>query len=265
MRRSATRLELWIALVLLVLIVLSKARTAGFGAGFGVLVVVAARALGRRRAGQATVGRPIVLCLLACIGLAVFAAATGGLSKILNNYLYKGTEGQVNTLNQAFYNSRGGGALGEWQDFLAQPLFGNGFGVYPDGHFPSGVTRFDGIPISAPIEKGFLPTAILQEGGAVGAGLLLLIVGLLWQRTWRNTDLRWRAMFVACLGINVGECVFMSPGGIGILDWLLLSLAMFSYRTTQPLPLVLQPAATAHLPGADSPPLAKRPEPQFGM
>jgi hypothetical protein len=265
MRRRATRLELWIALVLMVLILLSKARTAGFGAGFGVLVVVVARALGRRRAGQATIGRPIVLCLLACIGLAGFAAATGGLSKIVNNYLYKGTEGQVSTLNQAFYNSRGGGALGEWEDFLAKPLFGNGFGVYPDGHFPSGVTRVDGIPISAPIEKGFLPTAILQEGGAVGGGLLLLIIGLLWQRTWRNTDLRWRAMFVACLGINVGECVFMSPGGIGIFDWLLLSLAMFSYRTTQPLPLALAPAVPEDVPDSDSPTMARRPEPQFGI
>lgn len=265
MRRSATRLELWMAIVLVVLIVLSKARTAGFGAGFGVIVVVATRALGRRRAGQATLGRPILICLLACIGLAGFAAATGGLSKIVDNYLYKGTEGQVNNLNQAFYNSRGGGALEEWNDFLAKPLFGNGFGVYPDGHFPSGVTRVDGIPISAPIEKGFLPTAILQEGGAVGGALLLLIIGLLCVRTWRNTDLRWRAMFVACLGINVGECVFMSPGGIGIFDWLLLSLAMFSYRTTQPRPLVVEPSPQVDLADAASPALAKRPEPQFGI
>jgi hypothetical protein len=265
MRRSATRLELWMALVLVVLIVLSKARTAGFGAGLGVIVVVATRALGRRRAGQATLGRPILICLLACIALAGFAATTGGLSKIVNGYLYKGTEGQVNTLNQAFYNSRGGGALGEWDDFLAKPVFGNGFGVYPDGHFPSGVTRVDGIPISAPIEKGFLPTAILQEGGAVGGALLLLIIGLLCVRTWRNTDLRWRAMFIACLGINVGECVFMSPGGIGIFDWLLLSLAMFSYRTTPPLPRALEPSPQADLADVESPTLAKRPEPQFGM
>ena len=265
MRRTATRLELWVALVLVVLIVLSKARTAGFGAAFGVIVVVATRALGRRRTGQATLGRPVLICALACIALAGVAATTGGLSSIVNHYLYKGTEGKVNSLNQAFYNSRGGGAQGEWDDFLAKPLFGNGFGVYPDGHFPSGVVRVYGIPISAPIEKGFLPTAILQEGGAVGGALLLLIIALLFRRCWRNTDLRWRAMFVACLGINIGECVFMSPGGIGIFDWLLLSLAMFSYRAMQPLPLVLQPAAPTDLPDIDSPGLAKRTEPQFGI
>ncbi len=231
MRRRATRLELLIALLVGALIVLSKARTAGFGAGAGVMVVMMSRILSRRRGGQAQLGKPILMTVLACGMLAVLAAATGQVSKVFNDYAYKGSHGQAQNLNQAFYASRGGGAIGEWNDFLQKPLFGNGFGVYPDGQFPSGVTYFDGIPISAPIEKGFLPTAILQEGGALGAGLLTLVITLLWRRAWRNTDLRWRAMFVACLAINAGECVFMSPGGIGMFDWLLLSLAMFSYRT----------------------------------
>jgi hypothetical protein len=257
MRRQATRLEIWVALALMVLIVLSKARTAGFAAGIGVVAVLVGRALGRRRLGQAALGRPILICTLACIALVGAAATTGGVSKIVSNYLYKGTEGQVNNLDQAFYNSRGGGAVDEWNDFLRRPLLGNGFGVYPDGHFPSGVQTFDGIPISAPIEKGFLPTAILQEGGALGGALLLLIIGSLCRRAWRNTDLRWRAMFVACLGINVGECVFMSPGGIGMFDWLLLTLAMFSYRS-QPLPL-----APAPLPESAEPGPAERLESRF--
>jgi hypothetical protein len=118
--------------------------------------------------------------------------------------------------------------------------------VYPNGEFGSGVTYFYGIPISAPVEKGFLPTAILQEGGVLGGGLLTLIIALLSRRAWRNTDLRWRAMFVACLAINAGECVFMSPGGIGMFDWLLLGLAMFSYRTNA-APVTLAPALPENL------------------
>jgi hypothetical protein len=231
MRRRATRLELLIALLVGALIVLSKARTAGFGAGAGVMVVMIWRALSRRRQGQARLGKPIMITLLACGVLAVLGAMTGQVSKVFTDYAYKGSEGKAQNLNEAFYASRGGGAIGEWNDFLQKPLFGNGFGVYPDGQFPAGVSYFDGIPISAPIEKGFLPTAILQEGGVLGAGLLTLVIALLSRRAWRNTDLRWRAMFVACLAINVGECVFMSPGGIGMFDWLLLGVAMFSYRT----------------------------------
>jgi hypothetical protein len=239
MRRRSTRLELWIALALSALIVLSKARTAGFGAGAGVMVVMMSRMLDRRRRGQATLGKPLLMTGLACSVLVVLAATTGQVAKIATDYAYKGSVGKAQNLNQAFYASRGGGALGEWEDFLQKPLLGNGFGVYPDGKFPTGVTYFDGIPISAPIEKGFLPTAVLQEGGLLGAGLLTLVIALLWRRAWRNTDLRWRAMFIACLAINVGECVFTSPGGIGMLDWLLLSLAMVSHLTNEP-PVTLE-------------------------
>jgi len=230
MRRRSTRLELWIALAIGVLIVLSKARTAGFGAGAGVMVVMMSRVVGRRHQGQANLGKPILITALACGVLAILATTTGQVSKIATDYAYKGSAGKAQSLNQAFYASRGGGAIGEWNDFLQKPLLGNGFGVYPDGQFPSGVTYFDGIPISAPIEKGFLPTAILQEGGVLGAGLLILVIALLSRRAWRSTDLRWRAMFVTCLAINAGECVFMSPGGIGMFDWVLLGLALFSYR-----------------------------------
>ncbi len=243
MRQRASRLELWIALLIGALIVLSKARTAGFGAGAGVMIVMLIRVAGRRRHGQARLGKPIVVTTLACGVLAVLAATTGQVSKIFTDYAYKGSAGKAQSLDQAFYASRGGGAVGEWDDFLQKPLLGNGFGVYPDGQFPAGVTYFDGIPISAPIEKGFLPTAILQEGGALGGGLLTLVIALLTRRAWRNTDLRWRAMFVACLAINAGECVFMSPGGIGMFDWLLLSLAMFSYRTN-PAPVTLGPLSS---------------------
>lgn len=250
MKRRSTRLELWIGLLVGALIVLSKARTAGFGAGAGVLVVMMSRAVGRRRQGQAKLGKPILITCLACGVLAVLAVTTGQVGKIVTDYAYKGTAGKADNLNEAFYASRGGGAISEWNDFLQKPLLGNGFGVYPDGEFPAGVTYFDGIPISAPIEKGFLPTAILQEGGALGGGLLTLVIALLTRRAWRNTDLRWRAMFVACLAINAGECVFMSPGGIGMFDWLLLSLAMFSYRTNA-APASLLPAAPSRAAESD--------------
>src|SRR5215469_4070745 len=254
MKRRATRLELWIALLVGALIILSKARTAGFGAGAGVLVVMISRMLGRRRQGQAKLGRPILITGLACGALAVLAVTTGQVSKVVTDFAYKGSAGRAQNLDQAFYESRGGGAISEWNDFLQKPLLGNGFGVYPDGQFPAGVTYFDGLPVSAPIEKGFLPTAILQEGGALGGGLLTLVIALLCRRAWRNTDLRWRAMFMACLAINAGECVFMSPGGIGMFDWLLLSLAIFSYRTN-PAAVILQPPPQDNLldPAADDP------------
>jgi hypothetical protein len=247
MRRRASRLEMIVALGTLVLIVLTKARTAAVATFFGISVVVIARLLGRRSATQAKLTQPLLL--VACVVIAVVAVgmSTGKMSQFVTDFAFKGTEKENRNLGAAFYDSRGGGVLSQWHNFLDQPLVGNGFGVYPDGHFPSGVVMFWGIPISAPIEKGFLPTAILEEGGLLGATTLILLIGWLSRRAWRNTDLRWRAMFVACLGMNFGECVFLSPGGIGMFDWLLLGLALSSYRTES----FVVPSAKAVVPAHD--------------
>lgn len=233
MRRRSSWLEVWIALGTIVLILLTKARTAGFATFFGVVVVTLARLLGRRSASQATLGRPVLVIAVAALGLGAFAL-TGKLTHIVTDYAFKGTEKEPGAdVGGAFYESRGGGILTEWHDFLQRPLTGNGFGVYPNGKFPSGVTYFYGIPISAPVEKGFLPTAVLQEDGLPGGILLSLIIVWLGRYAWRNADLRWRAMYVACLGINIGECVFLSPGGIGLFDWLLVGLAIAAHRATR--------------------------------
>jgi len=230
MRRKASRFELWLALGTLVLIALTRARTAAVATAFGVLVVLFARAMSRRTALQARVGRPIALIAVALAAVMILAATNGKIAEFATEFAFKGTQHENRNIGEAFYESRGGGVVSQWQNFLNQPLIGNGFGVYPDGRFPSGVVEFWGIPISAPIEKGFLPTAELEEGGIMGASALALLILWLAGRAWRNTDLRWRAMFLACLGMNFGECVFLSPGGIGMFDWLLLALAMNAYR-----------------------------------
>jgi hypothetical protein len=230
MRQKASRLEIFVALGTLVLIVLTKARTAAVATVFAMAVVIITRVIGGRLATQAKLGQPILLIALGVVAVLGVGLASGKLSEAVTDFAFKGTQKENRDLGAAFYDSRGGGVLSQWQHFQEQPILGNGFGVYPDGRFPSGVVRFWGIPISAPIEKGFLPTAILEEGGLLGAFGLTFLILWLGRRAWRNSDLRWRAMFVACLGMNFGECVFLSPGGIGMFDWLLLGLALSSYR-----------------------------------
>ena len=231
MRRQASRLEVWLAIASLILIFLTRARTGAFAAAFAVAFVMLTHLLSRRRTRQhASLGRPVLIAAIAGLALLGAAIATGKVGKFVTAFAYKDYSEAHRNLGGAFYESRGGGVVSEWQNFTHSPWLGNGFGVYPDGRFPAGVVMFDGIPISAPIEKGFLPTAILEEGGIVGAAGLVLLIAWLARRAWRTQELRWRAMFVACLAVNVGECVFLSAGGIGILMWLLMGVSISACR-----------------------------------
>jgi hypothetical protein len=231
MRRQASRLEVWLAIASVALIVLTRARTGAFAALFAVAFVMLTHVLsGRRTRHHASLGRPMLIAAIAGLALIGAALATGKVGKFVTAFAYKDYSEAHRNLSGAFYESRGGGVVSEWNNFTHSPLMGNGFGVYPDGRFPSGVVMFQGIPISAPIEKGFLPTAILEEGGIVAAGGLVLLIVWLARRAWRTPELRWRAMFVACLAVNVGECVFLSAGGIGMLMWILLGVAISAGR-----------------------------------
>jgi O-antigen ligase len=229
MRRQTSWLEIGIALGTLVLVFVTRARTGAVAVILGVGVVLVSRFLSRRLATQSKLGRPLLIVSVAAAVLVAGAFATGKVTETLTQFAYKDSD-RNHDLTEAFYATRGVNLVSQWENFLSSPVIGHGFGVYPDGYFPSGVLMWNGIPLSAPVEKGFLPTAILEEGGLLGGALLAFLILWLSLEAWRNVDLRWRAMFVACLAMNVGECVFLAPGGIGMIDWLLLSLSILSYR-----------------------------------
>ena len=222
---------------------LTQARTAAIAATLGVIVAIATRMLASRQRSQATFAKIAALLILGLATLVTAELATGKISKAVVAFAIK--RGHTESIGRAFYESRGGGALRQWQNFVHKPLTGNGFGVYADGRFPHGVTEWEGIPISAPVEKGFVPTAVLEETGFFGALLFAVMMIVIGKRVWRNRDLRWIALFVACLGVNLGEAVILSPGGVnGAILWLLIGLAVAPAR---------QPKQARAIPAADPP------------
>jgi hypothetical protein len=89
---------------------------------------------------------------------------------------------------------------------------------------------FAGIPLSAPVEKGFLPTAVLEETGIFGAVALLYVLWSLGKSAWRSPSLPLVAAFFTCLFVNFGEENLLSPSGIGFYLWTLIALAVRSGR-----------------------------------
>jgi hypothetical protein len=238
----------WLAAIALcwAVMLLTEARTAAFAAVPGVMSALAARFWWGRQARR-DIGAGRVIAVLGCAVLAfiVVAVQNEAVGRAVTSFLLKRSGEQQ--VSAALHASRGVGIESQWTNFLDAPLTGHGFGVYVDGSFPDGVTRVWGIPISAPVEKGFVPTAVLEETGLPGAMLFTLLIGSLWLTAWRSRDPMRVALFVGALGVNVGEAVILSPGGIGLHVWILLALASGRVarpaRSSVPQPVGALPAA----------------------
>jgi len=212
------------------LIIASGTRTAAIAVFLGLIGTIALGAMGgraRRKEVLQGVGRALGIGAV----LLVVVLSSGGATDLFTGFVFK--QSGEESVDEAFMASRGNGIESHWQHFLEEPLIGNGFGVYPDGQWLTPPVMFMGLPISAPVEKGFLPTAVLEEIGLIGAGAFLLLVVALVRRAYRTGDNVWTGVLLTCLFLNLGEAMFFSMGGDGMLIWIWMGLAM---RGMAPLP-----------------------------
>jgi len=212
------------ALVILIgLVISTKARTSVAAISLSIAATFVVALIGRRKDFSLSITRGALVTILVALALAIVLMVSPDLSKGIKGFALKG--GNTN-IEESFYSSRGDEIENQWANFLKKPLTGNGFGVYPSGYFPSGIVTVYGIPISATVEKGFLPTAILEEIGVIGTLFFIWFLISLIRRVIKNSDARWVSLFFACLFVNVGEAVLFSVGGIGLYFWLLIGLAI---------------------------------------
>jgi hypothetical protein len=110
--------------------------------------------------------------------------------------------------------------------FHDAPLTGVGFGlacvpekqqVARDGAF--------GVPVSAAIEQGFLPTAILGQAGLPGAILLSLMIAAVFGPAIARCTAPVIALAVTAFAVNIGEMIFFAMGGLGLQMWTILALS----------------------------------------
>ena len=119
------------------------------------------------------------------------------------------------TLSEAVTESRLNQIDEMFDDFKSSPIYGIGFQVSRDmRNNPGAYTLF-----SAPVEKGFLPLAILSETGIVGAIVFLGFIIYFAISCTKKYYISTFALFIIFLGTNIGEATFFSPGGMGGLLW----------------------------------------------
>lgn len=125
-----------------------------------------------------------------------------------------------------FQESRGFLVDASLNNFRAHPLFGIGLGV-PTDYQDTDISNFQsiaGIPISASVEKGFLPAAIVEEMGILGALLSITLLLMIINRVRRRHSFMTLWVLLSALLINVGEAVLFSVGGLGIFIWIIVGM-----------------------------------------
>jgi hypothetical protein len=221
-RRRSGKLTL-LALATAVSMFATLARTAalaalvGISAGFAV-----ALAVGRTR--SVSVGTWLLRALPVVVAaIAVLATKPEASTERITRYLQKGSPEEE--LTEIAMAARGAQVTSSWDNFLEHPFTGIGFGT-PGGDMPALVTRDPvfGLPVSAPAEKGFAPTGILEEVGIPGGLLFLALAASLLAPALRAGPAA-AALCSAALAVNLGEAVFFSVGGIGLLFWVFLGVA----------------------------------------
>lgn len=102
-------------------------------------------------------------------------------------------------------------------NFRKKPLTGNGFQVSEEMKH---MGRHDtAMLLSAPIEKGVLPIMVLEEGGLVGAFILLAFVISIYVKYSKLRLNCFLATFTVFIALNTGEASFFSTSGTGGILW----------------------------------------------
>lgn len=191
-------------------------------------------------AGALTVGfgwfkartwRPLIMRALNGPVLAVLILGVIGVGLVYGPQLQDGIvsflikDEMAETVTGSLQESRSSLIDQSMANFRASPLTGIGLGVPSDlARSQIGYGPF-GLPISASVEKGFAPAAVLEETGLLGSALIIAVLLALLVPVVRRGSLAMCWMALTALLMNLGEAVLFAIGGNGLFVWLMFALA----------------------------------------
>jgi hypothetical protein len=210
----------------LVLVVMSEARTAGLAMvlgllGSALLSPVFAGVSRRRMLPGLRSRRFQTVALLAVAGVVVAGPLLTGK---LSSYLIKRSD--ATSLIAAADASRGALIEKMFLNIKNKPFTGIGFGIASEpANMEVERDPVFGLPLSALVEKGVMPVAVVEELGIFGAlavlGWMLVVL-----RRGARAGVQQFAVLITLVLVNFGESMFFSVGGMGMLLLILLAGAV---------------------------------------
>ncbi len=220
----------------LVGILLSEARVAGLAMFGGIVGAIALSAFvsGRRILDVMPGLRSWRFWSMVCLAVAGMIIFLPTLVSLIDHYLTKSGRANVDGLADAYNTSRGILIRPMIENISRYPFSGIGFGLDSDPIMMEIVRDpFMGLPLSAAVEKGVTPLAILEETGVFGLFLVFIWVFRLVQVTARGGPVPLSVCLTALL-INLAEASMFSAGGQGLLIIGLFAWSYASGRATLP-------------------------------
>jgi O-antigen ligase len=156
------------------------------------------------------------LIAVAVVGFAYDVASGQKLTKSLIVFAQKGKQAETLSVEDVLA-SRQGIVDSMWANFLESPWIGIGFEVAKSQYFQQTATLFN-----APIEKGFMPMAVLEETGLIGTFFFVVFIAALIASLAKRLNAPGLALLFAFLAVNCGESMFFSLGGHGAFGWLMM-------------------------------------------
>lgn len=225
-RKGFLSMDILIIPVLIYMIILTQARTAAVSVFLSFITTLFIVNMPVIRQNFKVKGSLFIKLLLAIFVVIIVIGLYPSLLDVAHDFVFKR---ESSGIDEAM-SSRSRGLSSQWENFLASPIIGNGFGVYAGPIPANNVQYFMGIPISAAVEKGFLPTALLEEVGILGAIPFLFMMYSIIKLVLKNKAPSWVCMFFASIFINIGEFVFFSTAAMGIFYWIIMILCTVTHK-----------------------------------
>jgi hypothetical protein len=215
----------WVCLPILGFLVyalfLTRSRT-GAGTLFAGLAVLTFLAIvwgrGRRFSIRLNYSRGFIVaaCIAMTLGAVLYDLSTrGSLSAGIRSFVVKSQQNVEEIVAADILSSRKALIDRGWENFSQSPLVGIGFGVSTDQRFRDTATIF-----YAPVEKGFLPTALLEEVGLIGTTAFVGFLIAMFSSLISARNIPGVAMFASLLVLNLGEAGIFALGGHAAYMWL---------------------------------------------
>lgn len=211
--------------LLTVMVILSQARTAGLAMILACLISSLIWFFSGRKISLTKSKKFFISFGLAVTAL-IFSYPL--IMPYILSYIFKRDE--ASNLINAAQASRGGLVENMLVNINSYPWGGIGFGI---GSNMSTVELVKdstfGLPLSAAIEKGVLPIAIVEELGFLLGLIVILWIIYLFVKTYKNYKII--PLFLIIILINLGEFTFFSAGGLGLIFIIFLGYCVSGRRS----------------------------------